>query len=185
MSFSPALALPLYFRLARSTPRWPLAPALISWLLLFGYQLAFALSYHGHQATVFAYSSGLLGDGLFLPALNVAGFSLLRSLSPFIPWRRLPLYVCLGLATAFAVLLLQAHFDLVNWSMPTPFHWSPLGQFHFLVLTSELTFLYLVLATAINHFSFLRRDLDAWRAFCFSWFFLALFALTFAHDYLR
>jgi hypothetical protein len=85
-------------RLARERAWWPILPAAISWTFLFGYQWAFYFSYHGGQHTVFWYFSGVLGDGLFIPALNVAGVALLRRLRPSIAWRRLPLYALLGLA---------------------------------------------------------------------------------------
>src|SRR4029077_6217556 len=102
-------------RRARDQAWLPIVPALVSWALLFGYQWAFALTYKGHQHTVFAYYSGVLGDGLFIPAVNVAGFIVLRQLAPGIPGRRLPLYVLLGLVTAMVAFLVQAQLDLVNW----------------------------------------------------------------------
>jgi len=162
----------------------PVVPAAISWVLLFGYQWAFYLSYHGHQRTVFSYYSGIVGDGLLIPIVNVAGFMLLRQLSPVIPWRRAPIYVLLGLATATAAYLLQARLGLVNWSMPTAFSWSDVGQFHFFVLAAELSYCYLVLATAINNWEVLQQDSTARRAFAASWLCLALFAASLAADYL-
>jgi hypothetical protein len=172
-------------RRARDQAWLPLVPALVSWALLFGYQWAFALSYKGHQHTVFAYYSGVLGDGLLIPAANVAGFIVLRELAPLIPWKRLPLYAFLGLVTAMAAYGVQARLDLVNWSMPTPFHWSEVGQFHFPVLWAELSYLYFVLATAVNSWSRLRGDPAAWRAFCLGLLGLALFAATLARDYVH
>ena len=172
-------------RLARERAWWPVAPAAISWLLLFGYQWAFYLAYRGDQHTVFSYFSGVLGDGLFIPALNVAGVGLLRRLRPFIPWRRLPLYALLGLATAVAAFLAQGGLDLVNWSMPSDYRWSAVGQFHFLVMWSEMSFLYLVLATAVNNWSRLRQDIAGWRAFMCAWVGVALFAASLAMDYAR
>src|SRR5260370_40426931 len=120
-------------RQARDHPLVPIVPALISWALLFGYQWAFSLSYKGPQHTVFAYHSGVLGDGVLIPAVNVAGFLVLRYLAAAIQWRRLPLYALLGLLTATSAFLVQASLDLLNWSMPLPYHWSYVGQFHFLV----------------------------------------------------
>jgi hypothetical protein len=172
-------------RLARDRAWWPFFPAAVSWLLLFGYQWAFYLAYRGSQHTVFSYYSGVLGDGLFIPALNVAGVALLRRLRPAIPWRRLPLYALLGLATAVAAFLTQAGLELTNWSMPTSFRWSPVGQFHFLVMWTEMSFLYLVLSTAINNWTRLRQDGTAWRAFMYSWLGVALFAASLALDYAR
>jgi hypothetical protein len=172
-------------RLAREGAWLPVLPAVTSWALLFGYQWAFFVAYRGHQHTVFSYYSGVLGDGLLLPAVNVAGFIVLRQLAPGVPWRRLAIYALLGLATTACAFLVQARLDLVNWSMPSAFRWSPLGQFHFLVMWAEITYLYLVLTTAVNNWSLLRGDSSAWRGFCSGWMGVALFAATLAADYVR
>src|ERR1700680_347814 len=172
-------------RLARDRVWLPILPAAVSWVLLFGYQWAFYLTYRGHLRTVFAYYSGVLGDGLLIPVVNVAGFVVLRQLAPAIPWRRLPLYVLLGLLTAVAAFLMQGKLDWVNWSMPSPFRWSGVGQFHFLVMWAEISYLYVVLDTSINHWSALRRDTSAWRGFWAGWLGLALFAVTLAVDYIH
>ena len=121
-------------RLARDRAWVPVLPAAVSWLFLFGYQWAFYFGYHGHLHTVFAYYSGVLGDGILIPGVNVSAFVLLRQLAPGIPWRRLPVYLMLGFATATAAFLVQARLDLVNWSMPIAFHWNDIGQFHFFVM---------------------------------------------------
>jgi len=106
-------------------------PAAVSWLLLFGYQWAFFLVYRGHLHTVFAYYSGVLGDEILIPAVNVSAFVLLRQLAPGIPWNRLPIYLLLGFATATAAFLMQARLGLVNWSMPMAFRRSASGSFTF------------------------------------------------------
>lgn len=172
-------------RLARERAWQPIVPALASWTMLFGYQWAFYLEYRGHQHTVFSYYSGVLGDGLLIPAVNVAGFMVLRQLAPWVPWRRLAIYALLGLATAACAFLVQARLDLVNWSMPMPFRWSSVGRFHFLVMWAEVTYLYLVLSTAVNNWSQLKTDANAWRAFWSGWVGLALFVATLAADYAR
>ena len=172
-------------RRARDTAWVPIVPALVSWILLFGYQWAFSLSYKGHQHTVFAYYSGVLGDGVLIPVVNVAGFIVLRYLAAAIQWRRLALYALLGLVTAVTAFLAQAGLDLVNWSMPLAFHWSDVGQFHFLVMWAEVSYLYLVLATAVNNWSALRRDPSVWGSFWLGLLGLALFAWTLAADYIH
>jgi hypothetical protein len=172
-------------RRARDHAWLPILPAVISWVFLFGYQWAFSLSYKGHQPTVFSYYSGVLGDGVLIPAVNVAGFIVLRQLALGIPWRRLPLYALLALVTATTAFLAQGRLDLVNWSMPSPFHWSDVGQFHFLVMWTEFAYLYLVLATAVNSWSRLRADGGAWLAFWSGLAGLALFAATLAADYIH
>ncbi|HEY1420947.1 MAG TPA: hypothetical protein VGG90_09600 [Candidatus Dormibacteraeota bacterium] len=172
-------------RLARERAWMPFLPAAVSWAVLFGYQWAFYFAYHGHQRTVFQYYSGVFGDGLLLPAVNVMGFAIMRQLAPGIPWKRLPVYALLAIATATAVYTTQANLNLVNWSMPIPFRWSDIGQFHFFVLSAELTYLYLVFATAINSWSALQRDLLAWRSFGIGLAGVVLFGVSLAADYVR
>jgi hypothetical protein len=172
-------------RRARDQAWVPIVPALVSWVLLFGYQWAFALSYKGHQHTVFAYHSGVLGDGVLIPAVNVAGFVVLRCLASDVQWGRLPLYALLGLVTTATAFLAQASLDLVNWSMPMPYHWSDVGQFHFFVMWAEIAYLYLVLASAVNNWSRLKVDLSAWGSFWAGLVGLVLFAGTLAADYIR
>jgi hypothetical protein len=172
-------------RLARDRDWVPVLPAAVSWLFLFGYQWAFSLGYRGHLHTVFGYYSGVLGDGILIPAVNVCAFVLLRQLAPGIPWKRLPVYLLLGFATATAAFLMQARLDLVNWSMPIAFHWNDIGQFHFFVMAGEVTFLYLALVTATNNWSRFRQDSVASKAFAIAWVGLALFAVSLAADYIH
>jgi hypothetical protein len=172
-------------RLARDRAWVPALPAAVSWLLLFGYQWAFYFTYRGHQHTVFSYYSGVLGDGFLIPAVNISAFVMLRQLGPGIPWKRLPVYIVLGFATAAAAFLVQARLDLVNWSMPVAFHWSDVGQFHYFVMSAEVTYLYLVLATAVNNWSRMHNDSIARRAFVAGWAGLALFAASLAADYIH
>ena len=160
-------------------------PAAISWLFLFAYQWAFSLGYRGHLHTVFGYYSGVVGDGFLIPAVNVCAFVLLRQLAPGIPWKRLPVYLLLGFATATAAFLMQARLDLVNWSMPIAFHWNDIGQFHFFVMAGEVSFLYLALVTATNNWSRFRQDSVASKAFAIGWVGLALFAASLAADYAK
>lgn len=172
-------------RIARQRVWVPVVPAAISWAMLFGYQWAFYLTYRGHQATVFSYYSGVVGDGLLIPTVNVAGFVLLRQLPVGIPWKRWPAYALLGIATAAVVYLVQASFDLVNWSMPTPYQWSDVGQFHFFVLSAEMSYLYIVLATALINWRALMADSIARRSFAIGWLGVGLFFAALAADYLH
>jgi hypothetical protein len=160
-------------------------PAVLSWILLFGYQWAFFLRYHGLERTVFSYLSGVIGDGVLIPIANVGAFLVLRELWPFVRLRRLPLYIALGFITAFACFLAQAGLEIVNWSMPAPFVWSEVGQFHFFVMWSEITFLYVAMAVSINNWSALRADLLAWRSYLIGWAALVLFGLTLVGDVIR
>jgi len=169
----------------RQVGLWMVAPAVASWAGLFGYQWAFSLSYHGSMPTVFNYLSGVLGDGILIPAANVFAYSLLRQLRPVIRWQRLPLYVALGFITAYAALMAQAGLGAVNWSMPAPYSWSAVGQVHFFVLWAEVSYLYVAFAVAMNNWWTLRSDWVAWRSFCAAWFSMGLFALALVIDVVR
>ena len=173
-------------RLARERIGLPiLIPIGISWSLLFGYQWAFYVRYHGTEPTVFSYLSGVIGDGVLIPIANLGAFLVLRRMWPVVPWGRFPLYVALGLVTAFAAFLAQAGLGIVNWSMPSPYVWSPVGQFHFFVMWMELTYLYVVMAVSVNNWSMLRADALAWRSYCAGWLALMLFGLTVVGDVIR
>ena len=173
-------------RLARERIGLPiLVPATVSWALLFGYQWAFFLHYHGGQRTVFSYLSGVVGDGLLLPFANIGAFLVLRQMWPYIAWRRVPLYIALGFITAFACFLGQAGLGIVNWSMPEPYVWSAVGQFHFIVMWCELTYLYVAMAVAVNNWTALRADALAWRSYLAGWVALGLFGVTLVGDVVR
>jgi hypothetical protein len=173
-------------RLARERIGLPIVvPTVVSWALLFGYQWAFYLHYHGGQPTVFSYLSGVIGDGVLIPVANLGAFLVLRQMWPHIRWSRLPLYIALGLMTAFAAFLAQAGLDIVNWSMPTRYVWSAVGQFHFFVMWSELSYLYVAMAVAINNWGRLRGDRLAWRSYWIGWAALLLFGLTLLGDVIR
>lgn len=173
-------------RLARERIGLPiLLPAAISWALLFGYQWAFYVGYHGSERTVFAYLSGVIGDGVLLPIANLGAFLFLREMSPYIRWRRLPLYVALGMITAFAAFLAQAGLHIVNWSMPVPYVWSPVGQFHFFVMWSELTYLYVAMAVSVNNWDVMRGNALARTSYVAGWIALLMFGLTVAGDVVR
>jgi hypothetical protein len=173
-------------RIARERIGLPIViPATVSWALLFGYQWAFYFRYHGSELTVFSYLSGVLGDGVLIPIANLGAFVMLRQMWPYLRRRRIPLYVALGLITAYAAFLGQAGLRIVNWSMPAPYVWSPVGEFHFFVMWSELAYLYVAMAVSVNNWSALRADALAWRSYWAGWFALALFGLTVAGDVIR
>lgn len=173
-------------RLARERIGLPIiVPAVVSWTFLFGYQWAFSLTYHGSQPTVFSYYSGIVGDCVLIPVANLGAYVVLRQLWPNVRWQRLPLYVALGLITAFGAFLAQAGLGVVNWSMPSPFHWSAVGRFHFIVMWAEISYLYVVMAASINNWSVLRGDGLAWRSYLVGWLALALFALSLVVDVVR
>jgi len=88
-----------------------------------------------------SYKSSIFGDGLLLPCLNmlVAAFLIDNRLHLKRP-------LLLGaIATGGAVTIYfhvsQAVDGIVNWAMPTPWHWNLLGAWHALYMLSVATLL--------------------------------------------
>ena len=93
-----------------------------------------------HYRATLSYTSAIVGDGLLIPMVNVFMTSQLAL------WRRRPglSEVALsvlggGLVTAF-VHLYQAVNDLRNWTMTSPFQWTPLGYYHAAFMWTEISF---------------------------------------------
>lgn len=163
---------------------------LLTWLMLFGYQLVF-YSYYRYtespllsgQRNVFSYYSGILGDGLILPILNILVFVLLRSLGVRLQVVKLVFFLALGLGATVTFHFLQASLSLTNWSMPEPFNWSGLGKFHFFSMWGEFSFLFLALFEVSARWrSFLTYSWQTW-ALGLIWLSLWAFLLTFIIDY--
>lgn len=119
--------------------------------LLFGFGIQAAGSLYlrweaspivAHYRTTLSYTSALLGDAFLLPLVNVFIASQLWE------WRRRPRMPELGAALlsgavlTVAVHLYQAANDLLNWTMLTPYRWTPLGYEHAAFMFSELSFVF-------------------------------------------
>lgn len=170
--------------------RQALLVGFFTWLMLFGYQLVF-YTYYRHtenpvlddSRNVFSYYSGVLGDGVILPILNILVFVLLRSLGVRVYFRKLFFFLGLGLGATLMAHFLQASLSLTNWSMPSPFNWSGLGKFHFFSMWGELSFLFLALFEVSARWrSFLTYSWQTW-ALGLIWLSLWAFLLTFIIDY--
>lgn len=123
--------------------------ALITCFFSFGVQSLFYLYYYLSQSslirdykTVFDYSSGIIGDGLLVPLVNVfAVLSLWQSPGGFNDYY---LWV-ISLGCGFLITLLmhygQQRFTLTNWTMPRVGKWNKLGIYHAFFMLFESAFL--------------------------------------------
>jgi hypothetical protein len=103
-----------------------------------------------HQLrTTLSYRSAIFGDGLLLPIVNMAAMSYLVRQRRLIRRRTVLAAVLLGAALTAYVHVMQAANELVNWAMPTPWHWNAVGGLHalymFVVVSWILLFLLVVL----------------------------------------
>ncbi len=90
--------------------------------------------------TTLSYTSAVVGDAFLLPLVNVLISAQLWE------WRRRPhpseiaLSMFVGGGLTVAVQLYQAANALLNWTMPAPYSWTPLGYVHDGFLFAELSF---------------------------------------------
>jgi len=99
------------------------------------------------------YSSAIIGDGLILPITNMLMVAFLLRRKKYFN-EKLGVFGLLGglVITAYFHIT-QAMLGIVNWTMPTPWHWNILGVWHFfymLSVTTLITTFYLVLFKVIR-----------------------------------
>lgn len=85
--------------------------------------------------------SSILGDGIILPIVNMLAIEFI--LTNLVLFTRLNIIISLSiglLITAFFHIA-QSINDLVNWSMPTPWHWNFLGFWHMIYMFAVATLL--------------------------------------------
>lgn len=100
--------------------------------------------------TVLSYRSALLGDGLVLPIVNMAATSYLVKQRRRIGKRMALAALTLGAALTAYVHVVQAANELVNWSMPTPWHWNGVGALHAVYMFAVVSWLWLFLLVVIR-----------------------------------
>lgn len=171
--------------------RLVLMTGVVTWLLCFGYQLVFYWFYQlngsyliHHYDTVLSYYSGVIGDGVIVPVVNIVVVMLLREVKVKVISTRVAIAVGLGLVLTVLAHWAQANFDLTNWSMPTPYHWSLVGRFHFGFMWAESSLLIFTFIETVTSSNKLRRARPA-LLYSLAWLGLAAFAATFLADYLK
>jgi len=96
------------------------------------------------------YSSAILGDGLVLPIVNMIATSWLIKERAAIKRSTVRTAVLLGLAMTVYIHIDQAVNEVVNWAMPTPWHWNSLGVGHALYMLTVTSFLSLFLLVVVR-----------------------------------
>lgn len=161
-----------------------------TWLAAFGYQLAFYSYYHAvgsglitSERTVFSYISGIVGDGVILPILNVVIYILLLQIRVVLTIRKLLSAAAVGFTLTALFHIAQATLNITNWSMPQAYVWSAMGRFHFLFMWAEFSFLALTLYEVLANLG--EIESRPWTRLLFSMALAAVaaFLLTFWLDY--
>jgi len=92
-----------------------------------------------HYRTTLSYTSALVGDAFVLPILNIF------ITQQLVAWRRRASFaevfgaMLLAAVLTVGVHLFQAANALLNWTMPVPYSWTPLGYVHAGFMFAELS----------------------------------------------
>lgn len=97
--------------------------------------------------------SSILGDGIILPIINMFAISFLLNNKKLVNKLNLSIGLVIGLLITIYFHTVQGIEELVNWSMPTPWHWNFLGLWHaiyMLVVASFLAFYFIAVISYIE-----------------------------------
>jgi hypothetical protein len=97
-----------------------------------------------------SYKSSIFGDGLLLPCLNMVVASFLIEHRLELRRRLLLCAVAVGAFVTAYFHVSQAVDGIVNWAMPTPWHWNLLGAWHAVYMMSVATLLALFYIVGIR-----------------------------------
>ena len=102
------------------------------------------------------YISSIIGDGILLPIVNMVIVAFLLQERALINNQVWWISLTLGLLVTAYFHIVQAVRGLVNWTMPTPWHWNILGVWHAIYMFSvasliSMFFVVVVLAAMASH----------------------------------
>lgn len=87
------------------------------------------------------YKSAIFGDGIVLPVVNVVIANFLYDHRNYLRKKLLRLAVFMGFFITAYFHVTQALGGIVNWAMPTPWHWNILGLWHAIYMLSVTSFI--------------------------------------------
>jgi hypothetical protein len=87
------------------------------------------------------FKSAIFGDGIVLPVANMVVAAFLISQKKRIYKKTVQAALLTGFSITLYFHINQAVNGLVNWSMPTPWHWNILGVWHAIYMFSVTSFL--------------------------------------------
>ncbi|HEY5476908.1 MAG TPA: hypothetical protein VIK11_09345 [Tepidiformaceae bacterium] len=88
-----------------------------------------------------SFKSSIFGDGIILPLVNMVVVAFLFDKHALIGQPERDVALVFGLLVTMYFHITQAMRGLVNWSMPTPWHWNILGAWHAIYMFSVATLL--------------------------------------------
>ncbi|HZQ29876.1 MAG TPA: hypothetical protein VFA93_02245 [Patescibacteria group bacterium] len=108
-------------------------------------------SVFGNLRTSLSYKSSVFGDGFILPIINMFAMWFILQNAEIIKEKNVKLSILSGLLITLYFHINQAARGLVNWAMPTPWHWNALGAFHFVYMFVAFSFVSLFYTTVFKY----------------------------------
>lgn len=96
-----------------------------------------------------SFKSSIYGDGILLPIVNMIMMAFLYDKKNFVTRKSLGFGFLGGFLITSYFHVSQALQGLVNWSMPTPWHWNFLGVWHGLYMFSVTSLIALFYVVAV------------------------------------
>lgn len=92
--------------------------------------------------------SSIFGDGIVLPIVNMLAVSFIINHKEVVNKLTIVLGLIFGLLITIYFHVVQGIEKLVNWSMPSPWHWNLLGLWHaiYMFLVASLLSLYFIVS---------------------------------------
>lgn len=134
--------------------------------------------------TVVNYRSGVIGDGILIPAINIfAYWNVVINKRPDLYVNVVPASLIIGFTVTFLFHFGQQYFSLTNWTMPKVGKWNSLGLYHSIFMFCESSFLAYVV---LNHILFTSIEYTGVKLFMpitYASYLLFVFFITFLNDY--
>jgi len=133
---------------------------------------------------VIHYTSGMIGDGILVPLINVICvltiYSLNQTIHNYSLW---PVAFLIGVIVTFIFHYYQQKLKLTNWTMPEVGRWNLLGIYHATFMTFETSFLAFTLLVIIQVSLNMGLTSVLNSPVKYAFLILSIFASTFLYDY--
>ena len=124
--------------------------------------------------------SSIFGDGIILPVVNMLVVSFLLNNKEFVNRLTIICGLICGLLITIYFHAVQGIEELVNWSMPIPWHWNFFGFWHAIYMLSVSSLLSLYLIVMINY---IRKNKKIHKEFIFIILGIIIFFVLLKLDY--
>lgn len=135
------------------------------------------------RKTLFEYQTGVIGDLVILPLVNVLIFFILWKIKFRFDKKTFFIIIPIGLAGDFFIHYMQGVLKLVNWTMPVPFQWNFGSYWHMFSFFFQWSYIVLFFLIFFKKKQNIFKDLWLKDASAFIFLLLLIFVGLFLYDY--